>query len=106
MKTLEEVLGSETGGLSSADVSAKLKDPAMRQKYMAELVRKGQEMTSKAPRITTGVGDVADFIFSAKTMLDTVLQSVLQAAPAVLPWAGVCLGLQVSNQPPTMSGLR
>jgi len=97
---LEEVLGGETGEPSAANLSAKLKDPTMRQKHMKELVQKGLEKISKASRITTGVGDVAAFILSARTMVDTVLQSVPQAAPAALPWAGVCLGLQVSNEPP------
>ncbi|KAI0388306.1 hypothetical protein F5Y17DRAFT_453334 [Xylariaceae sp. FL0594] len=45
----------------------------------------------------TRVGEVADFVLSAKALVDLVLQSVPQAAPAALPWAGVCLGLQVSS---------
>ncbi|KAK3946932.1 hypothetical protein QBC32DRAFT_271647 [Pseudoneurospora amorphoporcata] len=32
-------------------------------------------------------------------MVDLVLQSVPQAAPAALPWAGVCLGLQILRNP-------
>ncbi|KAK3364935.1 hypothetical protein B0T24DRAFT_683586 [Lasiosphaeria ovina] len=54
---------------------------------------------SKASRITTGVGEVAGFILSAKGMVNLVLQSVPQAAPAALPWAGVCLGLQMLRNP-------
>ena len=46
-------------------------------------------------QITTGVGEVTDFVLKAKKMVDVVLQSVPHAAPAALPWAGVCLGLQV-----------
>ncbi|KAI3337073.1 hypothetical protein HD806DRAFT_26405 [Xylariaceae sp. AK1471] len=99
VKTLEQVLGGETHELSAADLSAKLKDPTTRQMHMRELVQKGQEKISKASRITNGVGEVADFILSAKTMIDTVLQSVPQAAPAALPWAGVCLGLQMLRNP-------
>ncbi|KAK0628670.1 hypothetical protein B0T17DRAFT_523403 [Bombardia bombarda] len=71
----------------------------MRQQHMKELVQRGQEKISKASRITTGVGDVADFILSAKAMVDTVIQSVPQAAPAALPWAGVCIGLQILRNP-------
>ncbi|KAK3943773.1 hypothetical protein QBC46DRAFT_376209 [Diplogelasinospora grovesii] len=71
----------------------------MRQKHMKELVQKGQEKIFKAARITAGVGDVADFILSAKKMVDTVLQTVPHAAPAALPWAGVCVGLQILRNP-------
>ncbi|KAK0706158.1 hypothetical protein B0T26DRAFT_655498, partial [Lasiosphaeria miniovina] len=46
-----------------------------------------QGKMSGASRITTGVGDVADFILSAKAMVDIVIQSVPQAAPAALLWA-------------------
>jgi len=98
LRTLEKVLGDETCEPTD-DFSAKLKDPTNRQKHMRELVHKGQEKISKASRITTGVGEVADFILSAKEMVDLVLRGVPQAAIAALPWAGVCLGLQVSNRP-------
>jgi hypothetical protein len=83
----------DTEDPSPAELSAKLEDPATRQMYMRELVQKGQEKINKASRITTGAGGVADFILSAKEMVDWVLKSVPQAAPAALPWAGVCLGL-------------
>ena len=105
VEILEQVLGGETREPSAADLSAKLKDPTTRQMHMRELVHKGQEKISKASSITTGVGEVADFILSTKAMVDLVLQSVPQAAPAALPWAGVCLGLQVSNRPSNMSQL-
>ncbi|KAI0388238.1 hypothetical protein F5Y17DRAFT_253822, partial [Xylariaceae sp. FL0594] len=98
LKILEEVLGGETCEPTD-DLLSKLKDPANRQKHMRELVQKGQEKISKASGITTGVGEVADFILSAKEMVDLVLQSVPQAAPAALPWAGVCLGLQILRNP-------
>ena len=64
--------------------------------HMGESVQKGREKISIVSSITAGVGEVADFILSANKMVDLVLQSVPQAAPTALPWAGVCLGLQVS----------
>ncbi|KAK3934043.1 hypothetical protein QBC46DRAFT_429380 [Diplogelasinospora grovesii] len=94
-----ECSGEETREFSTTELSAKLKDPAMRQEHMKELVQKGQEKISKAAKITAGVGDVADFILSAKKMVDTVLQTVPHAAPAALPWAGVCIGLQILRNP-------
>jgi hypothetical protein len=99
VETLEKVLGGETREPSAADILTKLKDPTTRQKHMRELVQTGREKISGAYGITTGVAKVADFILSAKGMIDLVLQSVPQAAPAALPWAGVCVGLQVSNLP-------
>ncbi|GAB1319506.1 NACHT domain-containing protein [Madurella fahalii] len=99
VRILEKVLGGETNEPSTADPRAKLKDPTARQKHMRELVQKGQERISKTSKVTIGVGDVADFVLSAKAMVDLVLQSVPQAAPAALPWAGVCLGLQMLRNP-------
>ncbi|RYP25340.1 hypothetical protein DL767_008435 [Monosporascus sp. MG133] len=99
VEILEKVIGGRTGEPSATDLSAKLKDPTTRQMHMRELVQKGQEKISKASRITTGVGEVADFILSAKEMVDLVLRGVPQAAPAALPWAGVCLGLQILQNP-------
>ena len=82
IETLQKVLGGEAHEFSVADLSAKPKDPTTRQNYMKKLVQNGQEKISRASRITTGVGDVADFILSIKAMIDLVLQSVPQAAPA------------------------
>ncbi|KAK3376687.1 WD40-repeat-containing domain protein [Lasiosphaeria ovina] len=99
VKILDSVLGDETSEPSTADARAKLEDPTMRQQHMKELVQKGQEKISKTSRISTRVGDLTDFVLSAKPMVDLVLQSVPQAAPAALPWAGVCLGLQILRNP-------
>jgi hypothetical protein len=55
--------------------------------YIRELLRKGQQKISRASGITTGVGKVADFILSAKEMVDLVLQSVPQAAPGNWQWS-------------------
>ncbi|KAK3305080.1 uncharacterized protein B0T15DRAFT_502258 [Chaetomium strumarium] len=99
VETLERSLGDETPEHCTTDLSARLGNPTNRQKHMRELVEKGQEKISRASRITTGVGEVADFILKAKKMVDLVLQSVPQAAPAALPWAGVCLGLQILRNP-------
>ena len=63
---------------------------------MKKLVEEGQAKVSTPSKITKGVGDVAQFILSAKGMIDLAIQNIPQAA---LPWAGVCVGLQVSNHP-------
>ncbi|KAK4235666.1 hypothetical protein C8A03DRAFT_46242 [Achaetomium macrosporum] len=86
VKTLEKVLGDET-------------PKTLHYRPFGQLVQKGQEKISRASRMTTGVGEVADFILSAKNMVDLVLKSVPQAAPAALPWAGVRLRLQILRNP-------
>jgi hypothetical protein len=100
MKTLTTVLKAEkapdTSASGASDVSAALRDPTKRQMHMKKLVEEGQAKVSTASKITRGVGDVAQFILSAKGMIDLAIQNIPQAA---LPWAGVCVGLQVSNHP-------
>ncbi|KAK0751648.1 hypothetical protein B0T18DRAFT_403036 [Schizothecium vesticola] len=99
LKILEEVLGGETSDPSAADISAKLKDPTTRQMHMRELVQRGQEKISRASKITARVGKFTDAILASKGIVDLVLQSVPQAAPAELVWARVCLGLQMLRNP-------
>ena len=89
LKTLTKVLEAGSG----ADVSVELNDPSKRQAHMRRLVEEGQEKISSSSRIVQGLGDVAQFVLSAKPMIDLAIQNVPQAA---LPWAGVCIGLQVS----------
>jgi hypothetical protein len=100
MKTLTTVLQAEKASDASAsgdsNVSAELKDPIKRQMHMKKLVEEGRGKVSTASTITRGVGDVAQFILSAKGMIDLAIQNIPQAA---LPWAGVCIGLQVSSHP-------
>jgi N-terminal domain of NWD NACHT-NTPase len=96
VKVLENVLKTKTASDSSAsgtdDVSVELNDPAKREKHMRDLVIQGQVKVSKASKFKKGLGDVSEFILSAKDMIGTAIQNIPQAA---LPWAGVCVGLQV-----------
>ncbi|KAH6714777.1 hypothetical protein BKA61DRAFT_735120 [Leptodontidium sp. MPI-SDFR-AT-0119] len=64
----------------AGDIFTKLKDLTKRQKYMEDLVKKGQ----------------SKFVLLAKGMIDTAIQNVPQAAP---PWTGVCIGLQILLNP-------
>ncbi|KAH6636427.1 hypothetical protein F5144DRAFT_508878 [Chaetomium tenue] len=96
LKTLETVLGANPGITPDTDISAEFHDPTKRQMHMRRLVEEGRAKISRASKITNGVGDVADFVLSVKGIIDLAVQSVPQAA---LPWAGVCVGLQVSSLP-------
>ncbi|EAQ91141.1 hypothetical protein CHGG_03076 [Chaetomium globosum CBS 148.51] len=96
LKTLETVLGANPGITPDTDISAEFHDPTKRQMHMRRLVEEGRAKISRASKITNGVGDVADFVLSVKGIIDLAVQSVPQAA---LPWAGVCVGLQVNSRP-------
>jgi predicted HAD superfamily Cof-like phosphohydrolase len=98
IKTLATVLKTEASekSISDADnVAAELKDPSKRQMNMKKLVEEGQAKVDKVSKITRRLGDFANAILSVKPMIDLAIQNIPQAAPAALPWAGVCIGLQV-----------
>ncbi|KAL7914489.1 WD40 repeat-like protein [Trichoderma velutinum] len=96
VETLTTVLGTRPDIVSGTDIPANLKDPIMRQIFMKKLVEEGQAKISTPSKITKGVGDVAQFILSAKGLIDAAIQNIPQAA---LPWAGVCIGLQILLNP-------
>ncbi|KAL2194361.1 hypothetical protein P885DRAFT_71427 [Corynascus similis CBS 632.67] len=96
VKTLETVLRANPGVAPDTNISAEFHDPAKRQIHMKRLVEEGQAKISRASKITSGVGDIAGFVLSVKEIIDLAVQSVPQAA---LPWAGVCVGLQILQNP-------
>ncbi|KAL7938542.1 hypothetical protein V8C35DRAFT_319713 [Trichoderma chlorosporum] len=81
---------------SEDDIPTKLKDPIKRQEYMKKLVDEGQKKVATLSKTLSTVGDVAKFVLSAKGMIDAAIQNIPQAA---LPWAGVCIGLQILLNP-------
>ncbi|KAK3353868.1 WD40-repeat-containing domain protein [Lasiosphaeria hispida] len=93
METLEKVLEDKTCEPSAVDAS---RDPSQRQAHMRKLVEEGQAKISTSSKITQGVGDAFRFVLSAKAMIDLAIQNIPQAA---LPWAGVCIGLQILLNP-------
>ncbi|KAK0755967.1 LOW QUALITY PROTEIN: hypothetical protein N5P37_011520, partial [Trichoderma harzianum] len=96
VKALTTILGTKPDIVSGADISADLKDPTMRHIFMKKLVEEGLAKISTPSKITKGVGDVAQFIISAKGLIDAAIQNIPQAA---LPWAGICIGLQILLNP-------
>jgi hypothetical protein len=93
VKVLEEVLGAKKGDSANGE-NAHLEDPAQRQQLMTKLVEQGRSKVSRSNKVMTRIADFSDAILSLKPLVDLVT-SVPQAAPAALPWAGVCVGLQV-----------
>ncbi|KAH6627716.1 hypothetical protein F5144DRAFT_653037 [Chaetomium tenue] len=96
LKTLEKVLGANPGVAPDTNILAEFHDPTKRQMHMRRLVEEGRAKISTASKITSGVGGVADIVLSVKGIIDLAVQSVPQAA---LPWAGVCVGLQILQNP-------
>jgi len=98
-KDLKAKKAADTSTAEVIDISAELKDPTKRQEYMKKLVIKGKAKVENASKISKAVGDIAESFLKAKPMIDLAIQNIPQAAPAALPWAGVCMGLQVSSRP-------
>jgi hypothetical protein len=82
----------KTPGPEMATLAAELKDPVKRQAHMRDLVQKGREKFADDSKLAQTVGDVAGFVLQARGVIDVAIKNVPQAA---LPWAGVCVGLQV-----------
>jgi hypothetical protein len=80
---------------AGADASAELEDPRERQARMRDLVEKCWARVTAVDKIENGVGTFVKIVLWAKPMIDAALVGFPQAA---LPWAGVCLGLEVSTR--------
>jgi hypothetical protein len=99
-KILITVLQAERASDFSASevdaLSVELEDPFKRQKYMRDLVNEGQKNIATTSKIAEGIGTAFEYINKAKDMISVAIGNIPQAA---LPWAGVCLGLQVRYHP-------
>lgn len=90
VRTLRRVLG--TGNDTDAGDVVGLDDPDTRQGVLKKLVEAGQTKIATSSRVARGVGNVVEFIQGVKLIIDAAIGNIPQAA---LPWAGVCVGLQV-----------
>ncbi len=95
-KALLKAEGASSDASASEDnISVELKDPIERQKYMRKLVEEGREKFATTSKIMEGLGNAVGYIQSVKGLIEAAIANIPQAA---LPWAGVCIGLQVSYQ--------
>jgi hypothetical protein len=80
-----------------AEILDELKDQTKRQMHMETLVENGKNKFANSSKITTAVNRFSKAVLSLKPVVDPLIENIPHAAPAALPWAGVCFGLQVSN---------
>ncbi|QPG99376.1 hypothetical protein C2857_001620 [Epichloe festucae Fl1] len=102
-ETLTFAIAGEDGQESAtktSNLAADLRDPAKRQAHMRDLVMKGRDKFANDSKMAQTVGDVASFVLQARGVIDVAIRNVPQAA---LPWAGVCVGLQILTNPAKVS---
>ena len=75
-------------------------DSTARREQMHQLVQAGLKKMQREARIMHGIGEAMRPVLSVKSIID----SAIQAAPhTALPWAGVCIALQVRRRQETAS---
>ncbi|KAK5055224.1 hypothetical protein LTR84_012974 [Exophiala bonariae] len=92
-KTVEQITLPD-----ALELSAKLNKKVDRQAYMAQLVKTGKSKIERSSKVSLVVGTLAGGILKLQPLIDVVM-AVPQAAPAAIPWAGVCVGLQMLSNP-------
>jgi hypothetical protein len=80
-------------GPEGDELVARMKDPHQRQQVMQNAIAAGQKKVEKSAKVTGAGGKVSGFVLKFKGVIDLAVQTNPQAA---LPWAGACIGLQVS----------
>jgi hypothetical protein len=95
LKPDEAEKATETGDEQAA---AEMKNPDRRRELMQGAVKAGTEKISKSKstKASDAAGKVSGFILKFKDTIDLAISTNPQAA---LPWAGVCIGLQVGSPP-------
>ncbi|KAL7786975.1 hypothetical protein V8C37DRAFT_285865 [Trichoderma ceciliae] len=101
-KLLKSYLAILTASLSSKkdleedELSSVLRDPSKREMYMKTLIKEGQMNIATTSNIMRRSGDLIAYIDGIKKLIDAAIGNTSQAA---LPWAGICIGLQILANP-------
>ncbi|KAG5805227.1 hypothetical protein H9Q74_009701 [Fusarium xylarioides] len=100
----EKILSSQLqDGLGSSVPESQLNaiaqlDPDTRRRQMDELVRAGLAKIAPEAKVKEGAGTAMGVVQSIKDVISTAVQATPQAA---LPWAGVCVALEMLTNPIT-----
>lgn len=78
----------------SDDMMRDMNDPIRRQAILKDVIKAGQAKIDRVQKATNVVGKVVEFVNRFKCVIDVAVKTNPQAA---LPWAGVCIGLQVGS---------
>lgn len=104
LKALAVALGpgsTDPSDSARPELPVDLHDSATRQTHMKMLIKEGQRRIARTTRVMEKIGTVIEFVQYAKGAIDVAVETNPQAA---LPWAGVCVGLEVSSRVSTMTG--
>ncbi|KAI0435821.1 hypothetical protein F4803DRAFT_573640 [Xylaria telfairii] len=82
---------------SEDSISIELKKPANRQEYMKKLVEGGLEKFASMSKITSRLSNAVEYIEKVKGLVNLAIENIIPQA--ALPWAGVCIGLQILSNP-------
>lgn len=90
MKILPKAIDPD--GSAADEPSLEMDNPVQRQATLKTAVDRGRARIEKSSKVTDMVGGALGFINEIKGVIDLAVSGNPQAA---LPWAGVCIGLQV-----------
>jgi hypothetical protein len=76
------------------DLLPDMNDPIRIQAMLKDAIKAGQAKIAKVGKAMNVVGNVVDLVNRFKGVIDVAVKANPQAA---LPWAGVCIGLQVGS---------
>ncbi|EHK15882.1 uncharacterized protein TRIVIDRAFT_195814 [Trichoderma virens Gv29-8] len=92
MQAYEQILSSKLGGVTSEQNIIAQSDTHARRNQMRQLIREGLNKTAKEAKVKEAIGTA----ISARDIISSALQAAPQAA---LAWAGVCVALEVIQNP-------
>ena len=96
MRTISKAvdLDGDVNEAVSDDMMRDMNDPIRRQAILKDVIKAGQAKIDRVQKATNVVGKVVEFVNRFKGVIDVAVKTNPQAA---LPWAGVCIGLQVGS---------